>query len=139
MDGLTPQRDTGLSIGDVRPVQSAPALEAPERRVTQSRESSADSPDARQQQRDSIELSQEALELSLSEAENSPQFAGTEALNDREFGEALSELNADSLVEKPELTLGGELNPALPPVPFRSIQEGPDLSQPAQEGTGNEG
>jgi len=139
MDGLTPHRDTGLSLGDVRPVQAAPALEAPERRVTSNQESSSDSPDLQYKQRDSAEFSREALELSLNDAPTGEQIAGQSALHPLDVGDALGKLNADQLAHDPNLQLLTELDPALPPVPFKSIRQSPDFTEPSQEGTGNLG
>lgn len=139
MDGLTPQRDQGLSAGDVRPVQAAPDLEAPERRVTPAQESSSDSPDLRQKRNDSVEISREALELIQGQADARSQIAGQAALQSADVAEALDKLNSNELSEYEPIAFPGKLDPALPALPFRSLQQGPDFTEPAQEGTGNLG
>ena len=128
MDGLTPHRDLGLSSGDVLPVRTTSALEAPERRVTQTRESSADSPELRHKKRDSVEISREALALSQNEPDAEDQIADSAALAGHGVSEALGQLSAnrESFEDLPI-----KLEPALPPLPFRNIREGPDFSESA--------
>jgi hypothetical protein len=140
MNGLVPQRDLGLSNGDVRPVQESAALEAPERRVTQNREAATDTPDQKyrqpNRQNDSIEISQEAIDLSQVETRKGELVAGQALPNSQGLSDAVSKLTANEVLREPS-TAFGNLNPELPPLPFRSIHEGADLSIPAQEGTGN--